>query len=73
MENNNNSFIELVAKDGYLFMDKERANTFKRVLCIQSNVDEFIEVPEAEALQAVEDYEKSLLEEEDGMNIGGAE
>ena len=60
MENNDNKLVELVAKDGYLLMDKERTATFKRIWCRQDNLDEFIEVTEAEALQAIEEYEKLL-------------
>ena len=60
MEKRVSSFVELVAKDGYLLMDIARTNTFKRIICIQSNVDEFIELPEAEALKAKEEYENNL-------------
>lgn len=65
MENNANKLIELVARDGYLLMDKERNATYARLWCRQDNVDEFIEVTEAEALQAIEEYEKLLKIEEE--------
>lgn len=73
MENRVGSFVELVAKDGYLFMDVARTNAFERILCKQSNIDEFIELPKEEALKAKEEYEKLLEKEKELRDIGGAE
>lgn len=63
MENNSNKLVELVAKDGYLLMDKDRKSTFKRILCRQDKIDEFIELPETEALEAEENYKNSYKNE----------
>lgn len=72
MENNTNKLVELVAKDGYFLMDKLRTSTHKRLWCRQDKIDEFIEVTEAEALKAIEEYENSL-KNDDVLQTEGVE